>query len=48
LKSQGPFKIYNHYEVKGQEHVENISRARHEAVRRFHNELDKITNLREE
>lgn len=48
LKSQGPFKIYNHYEVKGQDHVENISRAKQEAVRRFHNELDKITNLREE
>ena len=47
LKCQGPFKVYNHAQSKGQKVVKTMENINQQAQKRFNDELDHIKSLKE-
>ena len=47
LKSNGPFKIYDHAAAKGKQFVHNLQETYNQADSRFRKECDEIKQLRE-
>lgn len=47
MRSQGPFKIYDHAQHKGQQYVHNIQEINNMAHQRFQEECAKIKDSRE-
>lgn len=45
LRSNGPFKVYNHAEHKGS--IENIHKINQQADQRFHQEMNQIKSVKE-
>lgn len=47
MRSQGPYKIYDHAQHKGKQYVHNIQEINNQAHQRFQAECQKIKSLRE-
>ena len=46
MRSQGPFKIYDHSHVKGQQYVQNLNETNNQAHERFIKECEHIREVR--
>lgn len=46
LRSQGPFKVYDHAKAKGQNYVLNVQAINEQAHQRFEDECKKIKEIR--
>ncbi len=47
LRSEAPFNVYDHNQIKGEEFVENVSLTRSEAKKRLQEQLEKLRNRKE-
>jgi len=42
MRSNGPFKVYDHAQAKGKQYVSNLQEINHQALKRFENEVKGI------
>jgi len=47
MRSNGPFKVYDHAQQKGQQYVYNLEESHADAHRRFQKECERIKEVRE-
>lgn len=47
MRSNGPFKVYDHAQAKGKQYVANLQQINDQALRRFESEVNGIKELRE-
>ena len=47
MRSQGPFKVYDHAQAKGQNYVQNLTETNQQAHERFQEQCKKLKDVRE-